>query len=191
MRKYRDKVPAVWRKRRRAGVKALLAAAGLAALAAWTGQGRPVAAIYSATPAQGAATGAAETTGPIASAIRGKCLDSYPGHARQGLVAGIDHCTRARAQYWVLPGDNTIRMRGKCLAVGKKSSGTGAVLADCNGSAAQFWEADGIVMVPGTELVNPWSGKCLNDPHGVSKRQQVDLDTCKRSAAQIWYLPPG
>ncbi len=83
-------------------------------------------------------------------------------------------------------------MRGKCLAVGRKSSGTGAVLARCNGSAAQFWEADGLVRRPGTELVNPWSGKCLSDPHGsTTDHTQVNLYACKRSSAQIWYLPPG
>ncbi len=83
-------------------------------------------------------------------------------------------------------------MRGKCLATGRKSSGTGAVLATCDGSAAQFWEANGLVRIRGDELVNPWSGKCLNDPHGsTTDYTQVDLYACNRSRAQIWYLPPG
>ena len=164
MRQYRGKGATALQQRRHRTAMALLAALALATLAAWTGQGTRLAAGYRDAPVAIVHGGAAGASGRIASAIHGKCLDSYPGYARQHLVAGINRCTGKKAQRWTLPGDNTIRMRGKCLTVGKKSSGTGAVLAPCNGSAAQFWEANGIVRIPGTELVNPWSGKCLDDP---------------------------
>lgn len=191
MRQYRGKGANALRQCRHRTVMAPLAALALAPLAAWTAQGTPLAGHRDAPVVivHGGATG---TSGPIASAIHGKCLDSYQGYSRQGLVAGINRCTGKEAQRWTLPGDNTIRMRNKCLAVGRKSSGSGAVLASCDGSDAQFWEANGIVRVPGTELVNPWSGKCLDDPHGsTTDHTQVSLYACNRSPAQVWYLPPG
>jgi Ricin-type beta-trefoil lectin domain len=195
MRQYRGKVPAALRQYQHSTVKVVLAALVLAPLAAWTSQRMPLAADYRnprAAFVHGRATDPGGVSGPIVSAIPDKCLDSYPGYGLKGLVAGIDRCTGESPQRWTLPGDNTIRMRGKCLAVNGKSSGTGAVLTKCIGSAAQFWEANGLVRMPGDELVNPWSGKCLNYPHGsITDHAQVKLYRCNRSPAQIWYLPPG
>ncbi len=183
MRRYRDKVSAALRKHRHGTVKALLVASALALLAAWTGHRMPV---------TGAHRGPASATGAIVSAIHHKCLSNYPNYVGQGLVAGIDECDGSSSERWTLPADNTVRVQGKCLAVGRKASGTGLVLATCNGSAGQFWEADGVVRVPGDELINPWSGKCMTDPNGTTvDGTQVRLHVCNRSAAQTWYLPPG
>ena len=191
MRQYRGKGATALQQRRHRTAMALLAALALAPLAAWTGQGTPLAAGYRDAPVAIVHGGAAGASGPIASAIPANA--STATQAMRGrTLSRVSIAVPARAQRWTLPGDNTIRMRGKCLTVGRKSSGTGAVLAPCNGSAAQFWEADGIVRIPGTELVNPWSGKCLDDPHGsTTDHTQVSLSACNRSPAQIWYLPPG
>jgi hypothetical protein len=181
MRRHRDKVSVALRKHCHGTVKALLAASTLTLLAAWTGQGTPVAAVH---------TGAAGVSGAIMSAIHHKCLSTYPSYTGSGLIAGIEKCNGSRSERWTLPADNTIRIRGKCLAVKKKASGTGIVLAKCDGSHGQFWEINGVVRVPGTELTNPWSGKCMTDPNGsTADGTQVRLYTCKRSADQIWYLP--
>ncbi len=131
-------------------------------------------------------------TGAIASKVHGICLAAFPGYHRRGLVAGVDRCTSKAAQSWTLPGDNTVRIKGKCLQASRKTAGAGLVLATCSGSDAQFWEADGVVRVPGDELLNPWSGKCMEDPHGsTAAGTQVRLGTCSRSMAQTWYLPPS
>ena len=133
----------------------------------------------------------AGATGAIVSAVHGKCLSNYPNYAGQGLVAGVDECDGTSSERWTLPADNTVRVEGKCLAVTKKAAGTGLVLAKCDGSPAQFWEADGLVEATGAELINPWSGKCMTDPDGTTVDDtQVRLYACIRSAAQTWYLPP-
>jgi hypothetical protein len=153
----------------------------LTLLAAWTGQGTPVTAVH---------RGSAGVTGAIMSAIHLKCLSSYPSYTGSGLIAGIERCNGSRSESWTLPADNTIRVQGRCLAVRKKASGTGIVLANCDGSRGQFWETNGVVRVPGMELTNPWSGKCMTDPNGSTvDGTQVRICTCTRSAAQIWYLP--
>src|SRR6266496_3418546 len=83
-------------------------------------------------------------------------------------------------------------IHGKCLQASRKSAAAGLVLASCNGSRAQFWEVDGIVRVPGVELLNPWSGRCMEDPKGSTvDGTQVRLGDCSRSKAQTWYPPPS
>jgi hypothetical protein len=168
------------------------------------------------------ASGASQTrgvSGAIYAAIRGKCLSAYPNYishyhsyrgrrpagprlagprlagprlASQGLVAGIGDCAASRSQRWTLPGDNTIRVQGTCLTVRHKASGTGVVIASCDGSAGQFWEKVGIPLVPGVELVNPWSGRCLTDPHGSrASGTQVQISGCSFGTAKdTWYPPP-
>lgn len=183
MRISRNKVPAaLWRNRHGPG-KALLAALVLAPLAAWTGHGTPVTATHMTAPG---------VTGAILSGIRGKCLTvRSPAHAGHYLVPGIYECSEISAQRWTLPGDNTFRFGGQCLAAVQKTSGTGLVLDKCDGSGKQFWEANGVVRAAGTEVSNPWSGKCMTAPNGSTVRStQVRIYACKRSAAQTWYLPP-
>src|SRR6266446_1865042 len=161
---------------------ALLTVLALAPLAAWSGAGAPVAAVP---------RGSAAVTGAIVSAIDGRCLSNYPNYARQRLVADIDKCVGSSSERWTLPADNTVRVQGKCLAAGRKTSGTGLVLARCTKSAGQFWEADGVVNAPTAELLNPWSGKCMTVPRArAAAHTQVRIYTCARSPAQTWYLPP-
>jgi ricin-type beta-trefoil lectin protein len=186
MQQHRDKTgaaPRKWREIGKAGA-AVLAAASVAA-AAWTWPGAHVPGAHVPAARRG-------VSGAIFSGIGGKCLSDYPNYHRQSLVAGIDSCDHSSAQRWTLPGDNTIRVQGKCLTARKKASRTGIVLASCDGSGGQFWEADGVVRVPGVELLNPWSGKCLIDPRSSTvDNTQVQIYRCRRSAAETWYLPPS
>ena len=187
MRQYRGKVSAGLWKYRHGTVKVLLTALALAPLTAWTGHGAPVTAVHRVPPG---------VTGVIVSAVGGKCLSANPGSPSPALPAAVliggGECPAGSAQLWTLPGDNTIRSMGKCLTAGSKANGTGIALATCNGSPAQFWEADGVVQVAGTEVINPWSGKCMTDPNGSTlDLTQVRIYACSRSAAQTWYLPPS
>jgi hypothetical protein len=192
MRIYPDMVKAaLWRNKYRASTP-MLPVFLLVPLAAWAGQGTPVSALHpqAALPV----TRHLDLTGTITSAIQGMCLAGYPEHGgkggKGGLIVSVVRCRHLSAQRWTLPGDNTIRNGGECLTVTKKTTATGAVLATCDGSARQFWEPDGIVRNPAIELLNPWSGKCLDDPGGSEvDGTQVRIYACTRSPEQIWYLP--
>ena len=54
----------------------------------------------------------------------------------------------------------------------------------CNGGANQQWEATN------GELVNPASGKCLDDPaSNTTNGTQLILYTCNGGSNQHWTLP--
>jgi hypothetical protein len=64
------------------------------------------------------------------------------------------------------------------------SNGTLIDLWTCNGGANQQWEIEN-----GT-LVNPASGKCLDDPAGnTTEGTQLDLWTCNGGTNQQWTAP--
>ena len=54
----------------------------------------------------------------------------------------------------------------------------------CTGGANQQWQATGA----GT-LVNPVSGKCLDDPKLTTPSTQLEIYTCDGSANQQWKIP--
>ncbi len=106
-------------------------------------------------------------------------------------AVAVRKCRGRAVTNWALPGDNTLRTRGDCLTAGAKSAGADVTLARCTGSARQFWVADGAITVPEKELVNAWSGKCLEGPHGpAADETEARLRPCHRAPAQTWYLPP-
>jgi Ricin-type beta-trefoil lectin domain len=175
MRRYLDRVVGV-----PGGSGATLAVAALAL----TLVGMPGAHAQQAGSQQG-------VTGQITVASSGACLTAFPASGGKAQAAVVGRCTGAPAQRWTLAGDNTIRLRGECLAAsGGKAAGAGIVLARCDGSAAQLWESNGIVQVPGDELVNVRSGKCLAYPgSSAAGGGQVRLTACTRAASQVWYIP--
>ncbi len=70
-------------------------------------------------------------------------------------------CANVAAQSWSAPGDGTIRIAGKCLnAAGGGNNGTQIDLANCDGSAAQRWNA-GLA----GDLANVGSGRCVDGPN--------------------------
>jgi Ricin-type beta-trefoil lectin domain len=55
---------------------------------------------------------------------------------------------------------------------------------DCNGGSNQAWTAEN-----GT-LVNPASGKCLDDPNlSTTNGTQLEIWTCNGGSNQQWTLP--
>ena len=76
---------------------------------------------------------------------------------------------------------------GKCLDVfgsGSTADGTLVDLWSCNGGANQVWNA-----VNGT-LVNPQSGKCLDDPgFSTTPGTQLQIWDCNGGSNQQWTLP--
>jgi len=179
MRQHLDGIGAAFRSGMRRAAVGLVVAIAVLPLAAWTGLPALVVVQHS-------------VTGPIASGIHGKCLADRADSSGHGLVVDINQCNGRSTQRWTVPADNTLRILGKCLQASRKSAAAGLVLASCNGSRAQFWEVDGIVRVPGVELLNPWSGRCMEDPKGSTvDGTQVRLGDCSRSKAQTWYPPPS
>ena len=64
------------------------------------------------------------------------------------------------------------------------SNGTLIELWDCNGGADQQWQASN------GELINPASGKCLDDPNfNTANGTQLDLWTCNGGSDQRWSIP--
>jgi hypothetical protein len=64
------------------------------------------------------------------------------------------------------------------------SNGTLIEWWTCNGGANQQWQAEN------GEVVNPASGKCLDDPaSNTTNGTQLILYTCNGGANQHWTLP--
>ncbi len=64
------------------------------------------------------------------------------------------------------------------------TNGTTVGLHDCNGTGAQTW-----VPQPNGALVNPQSGKCLDDNGSGSAGTQAIIYDCNGEANQQWTLP--
>jgi hypothetical protein len=81
---------------------------------------------------------------------------------------------------------NTLKTLGKCLDVNAAgtANGTTVDLYDCNGTGAQTW-----VPQSNGELLNPSSGKCLDDTGHGGSGTQVQIWTCADSTNQQWTMP--
>jgi hypothetical protein len=124
----------------------------------------------------------------------GQCLTGAPGRGPGGAMIEISACARGRGQLWqYLPGSapgqaGRLRSHGACLTVSRGAgNGARAALRRCTGSAGQQWAYQSL-----DQLVNPRSGKCLDDPARSRKDgTQVVLWSCTGSPGESWLLPPG
>jgi chitinase len=95
-------------------------------------------------------------------------------------------CNGTAAQDWTVAAGNTLQALGMCLDVdgGGTANGTTVDLYSCNGTGAQVWvpQSDG-------ELVNPQSGKCLDDTNWGGSGTQLQIWACGDGANQQWQLP--
>ena len=132
-----------------------------------------------ATTAQ--ATGFGAITG-----YQGLCLDDRAAGTANLNPIQVYTCNGTAAQQWTVQADNTIRVVGKCLDVygGGTANGTNVELYDCNGTGAQTWQAQS----NGT-LVNPNSGKCLDDTGFGGSGTQAAIWDCNAGTNQIWRMP--
>ena len=147
-------------------------------------------------------------TGPVRLWARGKCLTR--AGARSNARIEIDNCDGRTSQNWsYLPGPSptsagSLRIQGRCLSVrpgpsigagpsAGDSTGAGATLRPCNGSAGQRWRYRSK-----DRLANPHSDRCLADPGGSRKNpggsrkngKRVALEPCG-AAGESWTLPPA
>lgn len=128
---------------------------------------------------------AVSTTGPV-TGYQGLCMDVRGANDADTTPIQVYTCNGTIAQQWTVSGGGTLQALGKCLDVqwGGASSGTPVQLYTCNGTGAQQWQAQS-----NGELVNPQSGKCLDDTALGGSGTGLIIYDCNGGANQIWTLP--
>ncbi len=129
----------------------------------------------------------AATTGPI-TGYQGLCLDDRSASTALFNPVQVYTCNGTNAQQWTVASGNTLQVLGMCLDVNGAgtANGTTVDLYTCNGTGAQVW-----VPQSNGELVNPNSGKCLDDTGFGGSGTQVQIWACADSSNQQWVLPTG
>jgi hypothetical protein len=99
--------------------------------------------------------------GPIVSGYRAnKCAADSGDSAVNDTPITIATCDGSPGQNWTVTSSGTLKVNGKCLDIyrDEKTNKAPVELWTCTGGAHQQWRpTDGA-------LVNPVSGKCLDDP---------------------------
>src|ERR1039457_3614599 len=126
--------------------------------------GYPSDATENAVQAELTTAGYAQTSapsGPITSGDDGaKGVGASAFSTANGNKIQMWDCTGGINQQWTVEPDGTLQVYGKCMDITGANYGNGTLIElwDCNGGGNQQWHASN-----GT-LVNPASGKCLDDP---------------------------
>ncbi len=127
-------------------------------------------------------------TGTIVSHISAaKCVDDRSNSGANGTVVEIWSCNGGAAQNWTVEPNETVQIHGKCLDIaGKAVNGTKVDLWQCGtGKANQVWQP-----LSNGELINPWSGRCLDDPgSNLTNGIQLDIWACHGGRNQAWRIP--
>jgi hypothetical protein len=97
-------------------------------------------------------------------------------------------CNGTNAQQWTVESNGTLQVLGMCLDVDAAGTANGTLvdLYTCNGTGAQVWEPQS-----NGELLNPNSGKCLDDTGYGGSGTQVQIWACADTSNQQWTLPTG
>ena len=135
------------------------------------------------------ATGSASApTGPIVAGISSNlCVDDRSSLTANSNPIQIYTCNNTGAQQWTVESNGTLQVLGGCMDVTQSGTANGTLVQyyQCNNTGAQQWTAQ-----PNGELVNPESGKCLDDPgSSTTLSTQLDISTCTGGSNQIWHLP--
>jgi hypothetical protein len=107
-------------------------------------------------------------------------------NSADGTPVQVYTCNSTSAQSWTAEPGGTLQALGKCLDVtsGGTANGTLVDLYTCNGTGAQVWQPQS-----GGALLNPQSGKCLDDTGYGGSGTQVQIWSCTGNANQSWTLP--
>ena len=135
----------------------------------------------------GAASVAQAATGAI-TGYQGLCLDDRSASTALFNPVQVYSCNGTGAQSWTVNSNGTLQVLGMCLdvAAAGTANGTKVDLYTCNGTGAQVWQSGA-----NGSLVNPNSGKCLDDTGWGGSGTQVQIWDCAGSANQSWTLPGG
>ena len=162
---------------------------GVAELSFWEVDSYDKATGYAYSRIFNAITGGGTTppppTGGQITGYQGLCLDDRSASTANFNPIQVYTCNGSSAQSWTVS-NNTLKVLGKCLDVNAAGTANGTVvdLYDCNGTGAQTW-----VPQSNGELLNPNSGKCLDDTGFGGSGTQAQIWTCAASANQKWNLP--
>jgi hypothetical protein len=130
---------------------------------------------------------AGPVSGPIVSGYRAdKCVADSGDSTVNDTPITLATCNGSASQNWTVTGSGTLQVNGKCLDIyrDEKTNNAPVELWTCTGGANQQWQAT----AAGT-LVNPISGKCLDDPKLTTPSTQLEIYTCDGSANQQWKIP--
>jgi Ricin-type beta-trefoil lectin domain/Glycosyl hydrolases family 16 len=129
--------------------------------------------------------GSSSSTGAI-TGYEGLCLDDRGAITTNYNPIQVYTCNGTNAQQWTVETNDTLEVLGKCLDVDAAgtANGTTVDLYTCNGTGAQDW-----VPQSNGSLVNPNSGKCLDDTGYGGSGTQVQIWACTGNSNQRWTLP--
>jgi beta-glucosidase len=149
------------------------------------GNGASAAQSFVWTVSPGTASGTASPTGPI-TGYQGLCLDDRSASTALYNPIQVYTCNGTNAQQWTVESNGTLEVLGMCLDVAGAGTANGTLvdLYTCNGTGAQQWQAQS-----NGELVNPESGKCLDDTGFGGSGTQVQIWSCGDGTNQQWHLP--
>jgi chitinase len=177
-----------------ATLESFAAANGVGELSFWEvdGYDKPAGYQYSSVFGKitgGSVSGGGGGTSGTAGAVtgyQGLCLDDRSAATANFNPVQVYPCNGSSAQQWTAGTGSTLRVLGKCLDVNAAGTANGAPvdLYDCNGTGAQVWQPQS-----NGELLNPASGKCLDDTGYGGSGTQVQLWSCAGTANQQWKLP--
>ena len=138
--------------------------------------------VSAATVAQ-AAGGTGAITG-----YQGLCLDDRSASTAEYNPIQVYTCNSTNAQQWTVESNSTLEVLGMCLDVAGAGTTDGTLvdLYTCNGTGAQVWQPQS-----NGELLNPNSGKCLDDTGYGGSGTQVQIWDCADTSNQTWTLPGG
>jgi hypothetical protein len=130
---------------------------------------------------------AAGGTGQI-TGYQGLCLDDRSASTALFNPIQVYTCNGTGAQQWTVASNGTLQVLGMCLDVASAgtANGTKVDLYTCNGTGAQVWQPQS-----NGALLNPNSGKCLDDTGWGGSGTQVQIWDCGGTANQSWNLPGG
>jgi len=171
-------------------LESFAASNGVAELSFWEvdGYDKPTGYQYSSIFNQitgGGGTTPPGTTGAI-TGYEGLCLDDRSASTANFNPIQVYTCNGTNAQQWTVGSGNTLQVLGSCLDVdgAGTANGTTVDLYTCNGTGAQIWEPQS-----NGELLNPESGKCLDDTGYGGSGTQVQIWTCADTSNQQWNVP--
>jgi beta-glucosidase len=129
--------------------------------------------------------GSGSTSGQV-TGYQGLCMDVRGANSADGTPVQVYTCNGTNAQNWTVETNGTLQALGKCLDIvgGGTTNGTLVDLYTCNGTGAQNWQhqSDGA-------LLNPASGRCLDDTGFGGSGTQLQIWDCTGGTNQVWNLP--
>ncbi|MEU8510720.1 ricin-type beta-trefoil lectin domain protein [Kitasatospora sp. NPDC048722] len=125
-------------------------------------------------------------TGPITSALPGKCVDDDGDSSANGTAVRLWDCNGGGSQVWTWS-NGALTHGGKCLDVTGAATlnGTPVELWDCNAGANQQWTPQ-----PDGTVKSTQSGRCLDDPgFATANGTRLEIWDCNAGTNQRWKLP--